>query len=89
MRLERADPAALEGWERLRHDLLRLQDVQPGVLEQYPTPDPGYRRPPVCINLAPGAESTAADLHARYGGFVALRVGALSYPLDSDLPRRG
>ncbi|MGH8962298.1 MAG: hypothetical protein ACRDWT_14100 [Jatrophihabitantaceae bacterium] len=83
VRVERADPAALEAWEQLRIDLLRLRDTRPRVLQQYPTPEPGYRRPPVRIHLAPDAEATAAELHARYRDFVSLRVGALPYPPGS------
>jgi hypothetical protein len=86
VRIERADPTALETWERLRHDLSRLQDARPRALQQYPTPDPGYRRPPVEIHLAADAESTAADLHNTYGDFVSLRVGALPYPLTAEAP---
>lgn len=86
VRTERADPAALENWGRLRHDLRGLQDSRPSVLQEYPSPEPGYRRPPVEIDLAAFAESTAAELHNTYGGFVSLRVGALPYPPRPDLP---
>lgn len=79
-RVERADSSALSTWERLRQDLLRLENARPRVLEEYPTPAPGYRRPPVEIQLAPGATAVAANLHAAYGTFVSLRLGALSYP---------
>lgn len=82
VRIERADPAALGAWEQLRRDLLSLQESDPRVLDQYPTPDPGYRRPPVEIRLAAHAESTAATLHTTYGDFVSLQVGALPYPPD-------
>lgn len=80
VRIEHADPAALATWERLRHDLQRLQSAEPHLLMAYPTPDPGYRRPPVDIHLSPDAQNTAADLHHTYGDFVALQVGALPYP---------
>ncbi|NYJ75874.1 hypothetical protein [Allobranchiibius huperziae] len=80
VRIEHADPAALATWERLRHDLLRLQSAEPRQLMGYPTPDPGYRRPPVDIDLTADAQATAADLHQTYGDFVALHVGALPYP---------
>jgi hypothetical protein len=86
VRIERADPTALATWERLRHELTRLNDTQPRVLQQYPTPGPGYRRPPVVIHLAADAESTAADLHNTYGDFVSLRVGALPYPPTAQTP---
>ena len=80
IRIEHADPAALATWERLRHDLQRLQSIEPHLLMAYPTPDPGYRRPPVDIHLSADAQNTAADLHNSYGDFVALKVGALPYP---------
>jgi hypothetical protein len=80
VRIEDADPTDLQTWERLRRELIRLQDSRPGVLQRYPTPDPGYRRPPVEIQLAADAQPVAADLHATYGTFVSLRLGALPYP---------
>ena len=88
VRIERADPAALEAWERLRHDLRRLAAGRRSVLTQYPMPDPGYRRPPVAIHVAADAEGTAAELHAVYGDFVSLMVGALPYPLPVSTPDR-
>lgn len=88
VRIERADPHALELWEQLRHDLLGLRETHPYALQQSPSPSPGYRRPPVRIRLAPDAEDAAADLHARYGDFVALRVGALAYPPEPALAVR-
>lgn len=83
-RIERADPAALSAWERLRHDLIKLRDQRPHVLQMYPTPEPGYQRPPVHIHLdASGpAVAAAAELHDRYGDFLSLHVGALPYPPD-------
>lgn len=86
VRVERAEPADLEAWERLRHDLQRLWSAEPGLLLQSPGPDPGYRRPPVEICLTAAAESTAADLHNTYGDFVSLRVGALLYPSAEHPP---
>lgn len=86
VRIEHADPAALETWERLRHDLLRLQSTKPRALMQYPTPKPGYRRPPVRIHLSADAQSTAAELHNTYGDFVSLQVGALPYPPAAHPP---
>ena len=85
-RIGRAEPSALTAWEDLRHYLIRLRQSQPGVLEQYPTPTPGYRRPPVRIYLAATGEATAAELDARYGDFVSLYVGALPYPLPPGHP---
>lgn len=81
IRIERADPAALDAWEQLRHDLRRLEDAQPRVLVGRPGLGPRYHRPPVCIELTAKAEHAAADLYQRYGAFVSLRVGALPYPL--------
>jgi hypothetical protein len=86
VRVERTDPADLEAWERLRHDLQRLWDAEPRLMVQSPTPDPGYRRPPVQIHLTAIAESAAAELHDSYGDFVSLRVGALSYPPVASPP---
>lgn len=82
VRIERADPDDLATWERLRHDLLRLSRDH-GTLQVSPTPDPGYRRPPVAIQLFPGAQAQAAALHDAYGDFVELQVGALPYPLTT------
>jgi hypothetical protein len=50
------------------------------LLQQYPMPEPGYRRPRVQIQLTADAEATAADLHTRYGPFLSLQVRALRYP---------
>lgn len=86
VRIEHADPAALATWDLLRHDLQRLQSTEPRVLRQYPTPEPGYRRPPVHIHLSADAQSTAADLHRTYGNFVSLQVGALPYPHAAHSP---
>jgi hypothetical protein len=86
VRIERADPVALENWEELRVELLRLREERPGVLRGYPTPNSGYRRPPVEIHLAADAAATAADLHVGFGDFVSLQVGALAYPPDSTQP---
>jgi len=88
VRIERADPSALEAWERLRHDLRRLAGARRSVLTHYPMPDPGYRRPPVAIHVAADAEATAAELHAAYGDFVSLMVGALPYPPTENTPDR-
>ncbi|MCA1693839.1 MAG: hypothetical protein LC749_03425, partial [Actinobacteria bacterium] len=66
--------------------LQRLQTAEPPVLMQYPSPEPGYRRPPVSIQLAADADSTAADLRSSYGDFVSLRVGVLPYPPPARQP---
>jgi hypothetical protein len=86
VRIEGADPKALQAWEQLRHDVIRLEQTRPGALQAYPTPDPGYRRPPITIRLAADAEPVAAELHASYGDFVSLRVGALPYPPTPETP---
>lgn len=88
-RIERADPAALSAWEQLRLDLAKLRDQRPDVLQMYPTPEPGYQRPPVRIHLDTSAPAViaAAELHERYGAFVALSIGALPYPPDPDRAR--
>lgn len=78
--VDRADPADLERWERLRNDLLRLKEDRPGILESYPSPDAGYYCSPVSIRLTADGESTAADLHTAFGDFLSLQVGALPYP---------
>ena len=88
VRVECAEPSALEAWERLRHDLRRLADLRPSALMQYPMPDPGYRRPPVEIGVAADAEAVAAELHDTYGEFVSLTVGALPYPPRANPPDR-
>jgi hypothetical protein len=72
--------AALADWERVRHELIRLQTEQPDVLVLYPTPEPGYREPPFEISLAAHAANVAADLHEQFGPCVELRLGALAYP---------
>lgn len=93
IRLQRADPAHLMAWEALRHDLMAIAREHSQVLSVHPTPNPGYRRPPVQIALTSSREalSVGADLHERYGDFVAIRVGALPYPVipDADLTASG
>lgn len=85
-RIERADPAALSAWEQLRHDLIKLQDKHPRILQMYPTPEPGYQRPPVRVHLDASGPTlaAAAELHERYRDFLSLHVGALPYPADPD-----
>ena len=74
------EPSDLSAWEDLRHELIRLGDADPRVISAYPTPDPGYRRPPVAIRLAAHGEQTARTLHERFGPFIALTVGFLAFP---------
>lgn len=98
VRTERADPVALDTWERPRHELIDAYAAHPGMLLSGPTPDAGFRPPPVDIHFAPyrEAEALAAHLHARYDSFVSLQLGALPFPLgpdstpvnDYDLPSR-
>ncbi len=76
---EREDP-----WQRLRRDLSRLMRQDPPALQMFPDPSSEHEEPPVAICLAPHAERVAADLHAAYGDFVDLRLGALRYPADPD-----
>jgi len=68
-------------WEELKIILARLQDADPAPLNSWPGPadDPG-RQPPFQIELAPWAVDVAAELQARFGADVELRVGALQYP---------
>jgi hypothetical protein len=80
VRIERADPGALDAWERVRQDLLRLQDADPHVLLEWPTPSPGYRRPPIEIHLTADAADVAEALYQSHGSYVRLIVGALEYP---------
>jgi hypothetical protein len=68
------------GWQELRLDLMRIQDENPRALQGYPDPSSPTREPPVSVALAAFAEDVAAELHGKYGAYVALRVGAFSYP---------
>lgn len=89
VRLERPDEAVLAAWDGLRHDLDALADQRPHVLMMWPQTGTRYHRGPVHIHLdasAPGV-AAAAQLHDRYGDFVALRVGALRYPPDPEQGR--
>lgn len=75
-------------WERLCRDLLLLQRRTPSPLLMYPTPNPEAAPPrPVEIHLEAGAEAVAEQLHATYGEYVALQVGALPYPPGARAPR--
>ncbi len=80
LRLIRAEPADLAAWADLRRDLGRVQRPHSDVLQQYPTLTTTYQRPPVRVYLNPTGETVAAELHARYGEFIRLHVGALPYP---------
>ena len=67
-------------WQALREDLLRLEQSEPFVLVSYPDPRSAGASKPYSITLLAAAEQVAADLHAKYGDTVELRVGALPYP---------
>lgn len=89
VRLVRPDPAVLEAWQHLRHDLHALSDQRPPVLMVWPMTGAKYHRAPVHIHLDASAPGVAAaeELHDRYGSFVSLRVGALRF--RPDLEQRG
>jgi hypothetical protein len=74
------DHQGMVGWQELRGDLVQLERERPGVLARYPDPRAAGNSKPYAITLAADAEDVAADLHAKYGRKVALRVGALPYP---------
>lgn len=68
-------------WDELKIILARLEDADPGPLISWPGPeDDTGRQPPFQIELAPWAADVAAELHARFGADVELRMGALQYP---------
>ncbi|GAA1134457.1 hypothetical protein GCM10009630_36050 [Kribbella jejuensis] len=71
----------MAGWESLRVDLLRYLEEAPGALVVLPNPHTvrRYERR-FRIELAAWATDIAADLYAKYGELVELRVGALSFP---------
>lgn len=87
VRIERADRKVLDPWERLRHDLIELQDRHPNVLLEWKTPKPGDEHPPVYIHLEASALAVAVELHERYRGFVSLQVGSFRYPLEPGQTR--
>jgi hypothetical protein len=70
------------GWEGLRAELRRLFVESPGAVVAGPNPYSERRRSEkrVLIELAAWATDIAASLHATYGGFVDLLVGAMTYP---------
>jgi hypothetical protein len=70
------------GWERLRDELRRLLEEAPGAVVVGPNPYSERRRSErrVRIELAAWATDIAASLHATYGDYVDLRVGALTFP---------
>lgn len=70
----------MEGWDSLRVNLRRLLEESPGALVVLPDPDSERRERPIRIDLAAWATDIAEELHAKYGGLVALRVGAMTFP---------
>jgi hypothetical protein len=77
----------VSSWRTLRDELRRLERLSPCPLELYPSldsPHPPSR--PIDIELAASATAVAADLHARFGDVVRLRVGLLNYPEDRAQP---
>ncbi|HZX05605.1 hypothetical protein [Kribbella sp.] len=70
------------GRESLGVDLLRYLEESPGALVVFQNPSSQRRRAerPVPIQLAAWATGIAEELHAKYGEFVELQVGALSFP---------
>jgi hypothetical protein len=70
----------MAGWPELREDLLHLEETRHEALTVYPDPRSAEHSMPYGIALSADAEDVAADLHAKYGGLVELRVGALAYP---------
>jgi hypothetical protein len=80
-------PLAVPGWQELRLDLTRIRQDQPGALRGYPDPSSPIREGPVSIELAAWAEDLAAGLHATYGDYVTITVGAFGYPSLTARPR--
>jgi hypothetical protein len=69
------------GWESLRVDLQRLIAESPGAFLFGPNPDSERRyEKRIRIGLAAWATDIAAELHATYGEFVDLQVGAMRFP---------
>jgi hypothetical protein len=69
------------GWESLRVDLQRLIAESPGAFLFGPNPDSERRyEKRIRIGLAAWATDIAAELHATYGNFVDLQVGAMRFP---------
>jgi hypothetical protein len=67
--------------EELNEELRRLWEVSPPVLQGSPSPDSVRSSRERCeIELAAHGVDVAADLHARYGKLVELRVGMLDFP---------
>jgi hypothetical protein len=75
-------------WGEVRVALARLAEERLGALTRYPDLDQrDGGAPPYVIELAPWAETEAAELHRRFGSLVRLTVGALPYPPDGAAGR--
>lgn len=74
----------MTGWRELRLDLRRLEGADPSVLVTWPGPGAAGNPKPYGIRLAAHAVDVAAELHARYGRTIEIRVGALPYPPDRE-----
>ena len=71
----------MTGWESLRVDLRRLRQESPDALVVFPDPESERSHEQrISIDLAAWATDVAATLDAKYGSFVDLRVGAMSFP---------
>ena len=74
-------------WQELGEELRRLWKVSPPVLQSSPDPDSvDSSRERWDIELAAHGVDVAAELHARYGKLVKLRVGALRFPNPRPSP---
>ena len=72
-------------WEAVRGALKGILETRPEALTGSPTleSDPAPE-PPYAIALQPWAAEIAAQLHSQFGPSVALRVGALPFPVTGD-----
>ncbi|NIK60507.1 hypothetical protein [Kribbella shirazensis] len=70
----------MAGWESLRVDLRRLLEESPDALVVFPGPDRERYEKRIRIDLAAWATDIAAELKAKYGDFVDLQVGAMTFP---------
>ncbi|WP_328328439.1 hypothetical protein OHA70_03530 [Kribbella sp. NBC_00382] len=70
----------MAGWESLQVDLRRLFEESPGAVVSGPHPDSERSERRIHIELAAWATDIAADLDAKYGDLVELKVGAMTFP---------
>ena len=76
------------GWQELRLDLLRIREESPRALQGYPDPACLTRDERVEVDLAAWVEELAAELHAKYGTYLSIRLGAFRYPpIDGEIDR--